>query len=99
MTSLRELIRDFPRYVKMYTALLKDKRTPRASKILLGIGIGYFLSPIDLIPDFIPVVGHFDDAVIVPSLVYLALKFIPRDLYEEHRRRIFKNEEEKDENR
>ena len=47
--------------------------------------VAYFLSPIDLIPDFIPVLGYVDDLIIVPAGIFLALKMIPRDVMEECR--------------
>ena len=55
------------------------------AKVLIGAAIAYALSPIDLIPDFIPVLGHLDDLIIVPLLVYMALKLIPKDVVEECR--------------
>jgi len=60
--------------------------------VLLGSAVAYTLTPIDLIPDFIPIVGHLDDAIIVPTLVYFALKAIPSDLLEEHRRALDQHE-------
>jgi uncharacterized membrane protein YkvA (DUF1232 family) len=57
--------------------LLKDERTPRAAKWMLGIAIAYLATPFDIIPDFIPVLGHLDDVVIVPTLIFVALKLIP----------------------
>lgn len=55
----------------------RDKRTPILAKLVILITIGYLLSPVDLIPDFIPVLGLIDDLVIVPLLILLALKLIP----------------------
>jgi len=67
---------------------MADPRTPKVTKILLGCAVGYAVSPVDIIPDFIPIVGHLDDAVIIPLLVWLALKAIPQSLLEEHRRKL-----------
>ncbi len=52
------------------------------ARILLGVAIAYFLSPIDLIPDFIPGVGHLDDILIVPGLIWLAFRLIPDEVIE-----------------
>lgn len=70
----------------VYRRVLKDKRTPRIAKILLGLAIGYLLLPVDIIPDFIPVIGHLDDLIIVPVLVIIALKMIPKEVIEDSRR-------------
>lgn len=59
---------------------LKEKETPVIAKILVGIIIVYVLSPIDLIPDFIPVLGYLDDIIIVPALIALTVKLIPSDI-------------------
>lgn len=53
-----------------------DPRVPRRAKWLAGAAIAYLASPIDLIPDFIPVLGQLDDLVIVPGLMWLALRQI-----------------------
>ena len=71
--------------LKVYQLVLKDGRTPKLSKFLLGLAVGYALLPFDIIPDFIPVIGHLDDAIIVPALVILALKMTPKDVIEECR--------------
>jgi uncharacterized membrane protein YkvA (DUF1232 family) len=55
----------------------KDKRTPLLAKLIIGLAVGYMLSPIDLIPDFIPVLGLLDDLIIVPLLIRLSIKLIP----------------------
>jgi uncharacterized membrane protein YkvA (DUF1232 family) len=59
---------------------LKKKNTPLIAKILAGITVGYALSPIDLIPDFIPVIGYLDDLIILPLLIALTVKFIPDEI-------------------
>ena len=66
----------------------KDKRTPAAAKILIGITVGYLLSPIDLIPDFIPVLGLLDDLIIVPALITLSIRLIPPIVLSEARERL-----------
>ena len=74
--------------LKVYRLVMKDSRTPFVAKVLLGTAIGYALSPIDIIPDFIPIIGHLDDIIIVPGLVFMALKLIPKELIEECREKV-----------
>lgn len=64
---------------------LKKKETPITAKILAGITIIYALSPIDLIPDFIPVLGYLDDIIILPGLIALTVRLIPPDMFAECR--------------
>ncbi|MBR4981174.1 MAG: DUF1232 domain-containing protein [Lachnospiraceae bacterium] len=64
---------------------LKDKETPFIAKIFAGITVVYALSPIDLVPDFIPVLGYLDDVILLPALVALTIKFIPKDIMERNR--------------
>ena len=71
--------------IAVYRSVLKDPRCPRMARLLLGAAIVYAVSPVDIIPDFIPVFGHLDDILIVPLLVWLALKIIPGELISEHR--------------
>jgi uncharacterized membrane protein YkvA (DUF1232 family) len=77
--------RSFKRELDTYRLVLRDPRTPLAAKVLLGAAVGYLLLPFDLIPDFIPVLGHLDDAVIVPLLVIAARKLVPDFVVEECR--------------
>jgi len=63
----------------------KHSRTPWHAKVLAAFIIGYALSPIDLIPDFIPVVGYLDDLILIPLGIALLIKIIPKDILEECR--------------
>eukprot|EP01120_Amphizonella_sp_Union-15-10_P014313 TRINITY_DN6894_c0_g1_i1.p1 TRINITY_DN6894_c0_g1~~TRINITY_DN6894_c0_g1_i1.p1 ORF type:complete len:129 (+),score=9.52 TRINITY_DN6894_c0_g1_i1:135-521(+) len=65
----------------------KDRRTPWYAKLLGIIIISYALSPIDLIPDFIPILGYLDDIILVPVGIWLLLKLIPGEVMEECRQR------------
>lgn len=61
----------------------KRKDTPLLAKIFALVAVGYALSPIDLIPDFIPVLGLLDDLLILPLLIFVAVKLIPADIMRE----------------
>jgi uncharacterized membrane protein YkvA (DUF1232 family) len=70
------------------TALLiayRDPRTPWFARVLAVCIVGYVLSPIDLIPDFIPFIGHLDDLVLVSLGLYITIKLIPQPLMDEYR--------------
>jgi len=60
---------------------LKKKETPVIAKIFAVITIGYALSPIDFIPDFIPAIGLLDDLILLPILVVITIKFIPEEIF------------------
>ncbi len=62
---------------------LKRKETPWYAKIIAATVIIYALSPIDLIPDFIPILGYLDDIIILPALIALTLKLIPKSVFAE----------------
>jgi len=65
---------------------LRRKGTPIPAKILAGVAVAYALSPIDLIPDFIPVLGYLDDVILLPALIALTIKLIPDDVFAECRK-------------
>lgn len=65
---------------------LKEKDTPLIAKIIAGVTVGYALSPIDLIPDFIPVLGYLDDVILLPALVALTIKLIPGAVWTKSKR-------------
>src|SRR5688572_5413522 len=85
---LRRLAGSIKRELTLYRATVRHPRTPRLAKICLMAAIGYFLLPFDLIPDFLPVIGHVDDLIIIPALVGLALWLVPGDVVAECRRCI-----------
>jgi len=71
---------------------LKRKDTPFIAKLFALITITYALSPIDFIPDFIPIIGYLDDLVILPLLISLTIKVIPKNIIEECEKDIEKKE-------
>ncbi len=83
---MKRILKDLRREIKIYRLVLKDERTPRMAKRLLAFAIGYAVSPIDLIPDFIPLLGHLDDLIIVPTLIWLAVRMIPKKIIEDSRK-------------
>ena len=79
----RRLIRD----VHAVYLAARDPRVPWYARILAIAVAGYALSPIDLIPDFIPVIGYADDLIIVPLGIWLVVSLIPTDVMAEYRAR------------
>ncbi|MBE9478661.1 MAG: DUF1232 domain-containing protein [Chloroflexi bacterium] len=63
----------------------RDPRVPWYAKVFAALVVGYAFSPIDLIPDFIPIVGYLDDLILVPIGITIALKMIPKEVMEECR--------------
>ena len=68
----------------------RDPRTPWYAKLLAGAVVAYALSPIDLIPDFIPVLGYLDDVILVPIGIALTLKMVPVEVLSDARLRAEK---------
>lgn len=85
LAKLKQKARELKAEARVLLLAYKDPRTPLSAKILIGITVGYLLSPIDLIPDFIPVLGVLDDLVIVPVLIALSIKLIPQDVLQDAR--------------
>lgn len=88
MGILRETAQRLKTEFAVYRLALHHPHTPWPAKLLLGLAVGYILMPFDLIPDFIPVIGHLDELVIVPGLVFMALKLIPERVMAECREQV-----------
>ena len=88
LSQLKKVAGQLKQEFEVYRLVLRHPKTPVLAKIFLGLAIAYVLMPFDLIPDFIPVIGHLDDLVIVPLLVYVALKMIPNAVVNECREQI-----------
>lgn len=84
---LRTLLSGLRRDTRTLWLAARDRRTPWAARALAGLVLAYALSPIDLIPDFIPVLGHLDDLVLVPLGIWLALRMIPPEVVADARAR------------
>lgn len=77
----------FSAELRFYRLLMKDRRTPAFAKYMIAAAVVYFLSPIDIIPDFIPILGQLDELLISPTLIFLALQLVPAPLAAELRAR------------
>lgn len=88
LERLREVRHDFVDELRLYRQVLAHERTPRIARVCLAAAIAYAVSPVDLIPDWIPALGYLDDLIVVPGLVWLGLRFVPDHVIAECRRRI-----------
>jgi uncharacterized membrane protein YkvA (DUF1232 family) len=84
-SRLRKIAVTFRQEVRVYRAVAAHPRTPRLAKWCLVAAIAYAALPFDLIPDFIPVVGHIDDLIVIPALIAAALWLVPGDVKAECR--------------
>jgi uncharacterized membrane protein YkvA (DUF1232 family) len=83
--KLKDWARTVKRDVHALYLAARDPRTPWCAKALALAIAGYALSPIDLIPDFIPVLGYLDEVIILPLAIMLVIRLIPADIMAEHR--------------
>jgi uncharacterized membrane protein YkvA (DUF1232 family) len=85
MTTWQEHVRNLKQDVVAIAFAVRDPRVPWYAKAVGACVVAYALSPIDLIPDFVPVLGYLDDLVLVPLGLLLVLRLIPADILAEHR--------------
>ena len=87
--NLKQKARQLKTDIPAIYLVLKDKETPSFAKLMAGITGGYALSPIDLIPDFVPVLGYLDDVILLPIMIALTIHFIPKDVWERSRKAAY----------
>ena len=78
--TLKERAASIKRDIPAVFLALKSKNTPILAKILAAVTVAYALSPIDLIPDFVPVLGYLDDVLLLPALIAMTVKLIPPEV-------------------
>ena len=79
--TLKERASSLKKDIPAVFLALKAKETPTLAKIMAFLTVAYALSPVDLVPDFIPVLGYLDDVLILPALVALTVKLIPKEIF------------------
>ena len=89
-----DLVRRLPMYIRLIWALLRDRRVPVAQKLILAGIVGYLVLPIDLIPDFVPVLGQLDDIAVVLLGLDLFIRSAPQDIVDEHLGRIAQDKDQ-----
>lgn len=94
MDEALEVIRKLPSYGRLVWSLARDERVPMRQKLLLGGIAAYLASPIDLIPDFIPVIGQLDDLAVLIFGLDLFIKGAPKDVVDEHIARIARDDDQ-----
>lgn len=85
-SRLKDRAREIERDVVALWFAARDSRTPVAAKLVAATAAAYALSPIDLVPDFIPIIGYLDDLILLPLGIALAVRLIPDRLMAEFRR-------------
>lgn len=91
---IESMLRNWKEFVRklkedIYTLYLasRDPRIPLVAKVVLVLTVAYAFSPIDLVPDFIPVLGYLDDLLLLPLGIWLSIKLMPDDVLEEYRQK------------
>lgn len=79
--NLKERAKALKRDIPAVFLALKHKDTPIVAKVFALLTVAYALSPIDLIPDFIPVLGYLDDVILLPLMITLTVKLVPKDVF------------------
>jgi uncharacterized membrane protein YkvA (DUF1232 family) len=83
----KEIVRKLKEDIYTLYLASRDPRIPFLAKVVLVLTVAYAFSPIDLIPDFIPVLGYVDDLVLLPMGIWLTIKLMPADVLDEYRQK------------
>ena len=83
----KEKARQLESEIKVLYLAFKDPRTPWYAKTFMAFIIAYAVSPIDLVPDLIPVLGYVDDLILIPAGIYLSVKMVPQEVMAENRQK------------
>ena len=83
MFNLKENAKTIKKMVPALWIAMKKKETPIIAKLFTLLTLGYALSPIDLIPDFIPVIGYLDDLILLPLMILITVKLIPKGIMDQ----------------
>lgn len=83
-SAARELAALIPNLVVLFKGLLRDPAVPRSSKVLLGLAVLWLVSPIDLVPEFVPVAGPLDDAIVAALVLRHVLRRTDPDVLRRH---------------
>ncbi len=82
--TARQVATFLPNLILLFRGLWRDPRVPRGSKLLLGFGLVWLASPIDLIPEFVPVVGPLDDAIVAALILRSVARRVGKSVLAEH---------------
>lgn len=86
--KMKKWARNLKKQLLVLYLAYRDERVPWYAKLFTMLVVAYAFSPIDLIPDVIPILGYLDDLILVPLGVYLALKLIPKEVLEDCKRKV-----------
>ncbi|GAA4315082.1 YkvA family protein [Nibribacter koreensis] len=86
--KLKQWAKQLKADIQALALAVQDARVPWYAKVMAGITVAYALSPIDLIPDFIPILGYLDDLLLLPIGIWLSIKLIPPALFQEFQEQV-----------
>lgn len=80
------MLKKLAKFIRFYTAIAKDQRAPAKAKLLPWAGLLYLLLPVDILPDFLPLLGQLDDIGLIALFLYMAINAIPDSFYKDYAR-------------